>query len=430
MKQSDAFWNVTAPQGETRAALGGDIRCDVAIVGAGFTGLRAALLLAEAGTDVAVFEAGDVANGASGRSGGQVNPMLPVAKPDDLRRAVGPKYFETLAEAALKSADDLFELVEKYQIRCEARQKGWLRADHCEAARVTAQENAALWNKLGAEFEFVGRDEVKRLTGAHGYASGTVSPRGGAVQPLALTRGLDRVARGAGARVYSHSPVTKLVAEGGQWVLDVNGHRVVAEKVIVATNGYTDHLVAGLKRSVLPLTSIQIATEPLEEDRLAALCPEGHTISDTRRLIMYCRREPGRQFIYGGMGYRTPTGGVGGWSWLYKDAARIFPGLKGVKWSYRWGGTVALTPERVPHLFEPQSGLICGLGYNGRGVAMSLVMGREMARRALGTPSEDLPIPVAAVRPYPFREPQVLGAGVAMSYWRMLDQREMGLRAG
>ncbi|WP_281990877.1 FAD-dependent oxidoreductase [Sulfitobacter geojensis] len=79
---------------------------------------------------------------------------------------------------------------------------------------------------------------------------------------------------------------------------------------------------------------------------------------------------------------RAALGGVGGWSWLYKDAARIFPGLKGVEWSYRWGGTVALTPERVPHLFEPQSGLICGLGYYRRGVAMSLVMGREMGLRA------------------------------------------------
>ena len=424
MKQADAFWNVTAPSGESVGPLAGDLTCDVAIVGGGFTGLRAALMLAEAGTDVAVFEAGDVANGASGRSGGQVNPMLPVAKPDDLRKAVGPKYFEALAETALRSADDLFELIEKYQIQCEARQKGWLRANHCEAARVTSEENAKLWNKLGAEFEFVGRDEVMRLTGAHGYASGTVSPRGGAVQPLALTRGLDRVARGAGAQIYSHSPVTKLVPEEGRWVLEVNGHRVNAEKVIVATNGYTDNLVGGLKRSVLPITSIQIATEPLDEDRLGPLCPEGHTISDTRRLIMYCRREPGGQFIYGGGGFRTPTGGTGGWSWLYKDAARIFPSLKGVKWSYRWGGFVALTPDKVPHLHEPQPGLICGLGYNGRGVAMSHVMGREMARRALGAALEDLPFPVAPITPYRFREPQVLAAGVGMSYWRMLDQRE------
>lgn len=424
MEQSDAFWNVTAETAALSQPLKADLRCDVAVVGGGFTGLRAALMLAEAGTDVALFEARDVANGASGRTGGQVNPSLPVARPDDLRSAVGPKFFDSLAETALKSADDLFDLVEKYQIKCEARQKGWLRADHCDAARKVAQENARLWNRLGAEFEFVGRDEVKRLTGAHGYSSGTVSPRGGAVQPLSLARGLARVAKGAGAAIYDYSPVTALRQQDGSWMLTVNGHRVDAEKVIVATNGYTDNLVPGLKRSVLPLTSIQIATEPLDEDRLGPLCPEGHTISDTRRLIMYCRREPGGQFIYGGMGCRLPAGGVGGFNWLLKDAPRIFPSLKGVKWTYRWGGTVALTPDRVPHMHEPHPGLIAGLGYNGRGVAMSLVMGREMARRALGASLEDLPFPVAPITPYRFRDPQVLGAGIAMSYWRYLDQRE------
>ncbi|MFC6635901.1 FAD-dependent oxidoreductase [Sulfitobacter sediminilitoris] len=95
-----------------------------------------------------------------------------------------------------------------------------------------------------------------------------------------------------------------------------------------------------------------------------------------------------------------------------------------MKWAYRWGGTVALTPDRVPHLLEPEPGLICGLGYNGRGVAMSLVMGREMARRALGAAIEELPFPLAPMKPYAFREPQVLGAGLAMRYWRILDQRE------
>lgn len=424
MKPADAFWTATAPQYEAVPSLEGDLHCDVAVIGGGFTGLRAALMLAEAGTDVAVFEAGDVAHGASGRSGGQVNPMLPVTQPDDLRRAVGPTFFDRLADLALRSADDLFELVEKYQIRCEARQRGWIRANHCDAARKTSEANAKLWNKLGAGFEFIGSEEVKRLTGAHGYVSGTVNKSGGAIQPLALARGLAHVAQGAGAQVFGRSAVTKLTPEEGGWALAVNGHRVTADQVILATNGYTDTLVPGLKRSVLPLTSIQIATEPLSEGQLGPLCPEGQTISDTRRLIMYCRREPGGQFIYGGMGYRTPTGGVGGWSWLLKDAPRIFPSLKGVKWTYRWGGTIALTRDRVPHMYAPAPGLIAGLGYNGRGVAMSLVMGREMARRALGTPLEDLPFPVAPIKPYPFREPQVLGAGVAMSYWRMLDQRE------
>lgn len=244
------------------------------------------------------------------------------------------------------------------------------------------------------------------------------------MQPLGLTRGLERVARGAGAQIFSHSAVTGLRQQDGGWILKVNGHEVTAQKVIVATNGYSDNLVKGLKRSVLPLTSIQIATEPLEADRIGPLCPEGHTISDTRRLIMYCRREPGGQFIYGGMGYRTPMGGVGGFQWLYKDAPRIFPSLKGVKWHYKWGGSVALTQDRVPHLHEPAPGLVAGLGYNGRGVAMSLQMGSVMARRALGTAMADLSFPAAPIKPYTFRDPQVLGAGLAMSLLRLQDERE------
>ena len=173
----DALWRQTAPDALPAERLSGARHCDVAVIGGGFTGLRAALELAEAGTDVAVFEAGDVGFGASGRSGGQVNPMLPVARPDDLRRAVGKTYFERMAQTALGSADDLFDFIRKYQIQCDARQHGWVRADHCATARKVARRNADLWNAFGAGFEFLDGEEVTRLTGAYGYRTATVSPR-------------------------------------------------------------------------------------------------------------------------------------------------------------------------------------------------------------------------------------------------------------
>ena len=424
MDASNSLWRATAVARNRNEPLSEAIKVDVAIVGAGFTGLRAALLLAEAGTDTAVFEAGEVAHGASGRSGGQVNPMLPLARPDDLRHAVGPKYFERMADASLKSADELFDLVRRYQIECDARQNGWIRADHCDSARTVSQANAKLWNAHGAGFEFLDGSEVEQKTGAVGYVSGTLSPRGGAVHPLSLTLGLERVAIGAGARIFTKSHVSAMHRANGMWRLQVNGHDVLAEKVIVATNGYSDSLVPKLKTSILPLTPIQIATEPLENARLDPLLKEGHTISDTRRLIMYCRREPGGEFVYGGIGYRKLAGGTGGFQWLYRDAERIFPSLRGVKWKYRWGGSIALTPDRVPHLHEPAPGLIAGLGYNGRGVAMSLVIGREMAERTLGKPMEDLSFPVTPIKRYKFRLPQVLGAGTAMKWMRFRDEME------
>ncbi|WP_436398242.1 NAD(P)/FAD-dependent oxidoreductase [Roseobacter sp. S98] len=424
MQIPDAFWRVTAPDAAPAHRLEGDLTVDVAVVGAGFTGLRTALELAEAGVTVAVFEAGDVGFGASGRNGGQVNPMLPVAQPDDLRKAVGTRYFERMTETALRSADDLFDFIRAYQIQCEARQKGWIRVDHCAAARDVARRNAALWNEHGADFEFMEREDVIRLTGAHGYATGTVSARGGAVQPMALVRGLDRVARAAGAQVFSWSPVRGMDRQDGRWHLQVNGHRVDAEKVVVATNGYSDGLIARLKGSVLPLMSSQMATGVLDEEQIGPILPQGHTISDTRRLIMYARREPGGQMLFGGIGFRRPLGGMGGFGWILKDAPETFPSLKGAVWKHFWGGHIALTEDRVPHLHEPAPGVVAGLGYNGRGVAMSHVMGQVLARRTLGTPLEALPFPVTGIPRYKFRLPQVLGAGMAMAVLRMRDQAE------
>lgn len=421
MQTPDIFWHVTAPDAAPARRLEGDLRCDVAIVGAGFTGLRAALHLAEAGISVAVFEAGDVGFGASGRNGGQVNPMLPVAAPDDLRQAVGPKYFDRMAQTALQSADDLFAFIRARRIQCDARQNGWIRVDHCAAARQAARRNARLWNAHGADFEFLEREEVMRLTGAEGYRTGTLSPRGGAVQPLSLLRGLDQLARATGAQVFSHAPVSALTRHGTRWHLSVAGHRVDAEQVIIATNGYSDGLLPELKGSVLPLFSIQMATEPLENRVLEAILPEGHTISDTRRLIMYARREPGGQICFGAIGYRRLFGGMGGFDCILRDAPAIFPGLAGARWRYRWGGHVALTGDRVPHLHEPAPGLVAGLGYNGRGVAMSHVMGQVLAHRVLGVPSEDLPFPVSPIPRYGFRLPQVLFAGAAMAVLRVRD---------
>ena len=424
METPDAFWRVTAPDAAPAIRLEGDLICDVAVVGAGFTGLRAALELAEAGTSVAVFEAGDVGFGASGRNGGQVNPMLPVAQPEQLRKAVGTRYFERLSQTALGSADDLFDFIRAYQIRCEARQKGWIRVDHCAAARDQSRHNAKLWNAQGADFEFLERADVERLTGAVGYATGTLSARGGAVQPLSLVRGMDRVARAAGAQVFSFSPVRKMARKNGRWQLEVAGHRVQAGQVIIATNGYSDGLVPGLRASVLPLMSSQMATGPLTESEIGPILPEGHTISDTRRLIMYARREPGGRMFFGGIGFRKPLGGMGGFGWTLRDAPETFPSLRGVEWRHFWGGHIALTEDRVPHLHEPAPGLIAGLGYNGRGVAMSQQMGKTLARRALGASLEELPFPVTRIPRYRFRLPQVLGAGLAMAVLRARDLAE------
>jgi sarcosine oxidase len=351
--------------------------------------------------------------------------MLPVARPTALRKAVGDKWFERIAATSLGSADELFAILEKYQIQCDQRRNGWLRANHCDDARIMATQGAKEWNNFGAGFEFCDAVETENLTGTSAYKSATLNRKGGAVHPLKLITGLASAARNAGAKIYSNAGVERLVRNEGRWVATCGQYQITADRVVVGTNGYTDGNVwKPFKNAILPLCPIQFATDDLPEELSSEILSKGHTISDTRRLIMYARRETNGAFVFGGIGFKKPGGNVGGYSWLEQDIRKIFPQLSGYTFKYRWTGQIGLTQNRVPLLNEPQPGLLSGMGYNGRGVAMANVMGRIMADRVLGKSAEQLDFPVTPLKRMALRNTQLFGAPLAMAWWRYLDNRE------
>lgn len=420
----DSLWSATANTGDVHPPLRGDIDADVTIIGAGFTGLRAALQLAEAGIKVVVLDAGDVAYGASGRTGGQVNPMLPFNTPKKLREILGPVYFDRLRETSLGSADELFTLIKDYQIDCQARQNGWLRVCHNAKALREAKSGVAEWNKYGAEMEIIGRDELAKRSGTKAYHAGVITPKGGAVQPMSLALGVASAAKNRGCQIFGNSAVTSIESSGKGWIAKTQLGKIKSDWIIVATNGYSDDLIPKLSKTIIPITPIQIATDPLPESVIGSVLPEGHTISDSRRIIMYARREPDNRMVYGGHGNVSPTGEIRGIDWLKKDAARVFPQLSNVRWTYKWGGTIAITDDHLPHLHEPKPGILVGLGYNGRGVAMSHVMGRTMAERVLGKDANALAFPTSNIKSIPFRSVQLGGMSTAIWFMRLLDYLE------
>jgi len=246
---------------------------------------------------------------------------------------------------------------------------------------------------------------------------------------MSLVRGLARVARAAGVKIYGRSKVERLEQTEGGWVAHTAQGQSRSSWVILATNGYSDELMPGLSETILPVTPIQIGTEPLSDDQIGELLPGGQTISDTRRVIMYARREPDNRMVFGGLGKALGNGEIGGHDWLIQDATRIFPQLKGVSWTTRWGGQVAVTDDHLPHIHEPHKGLIAGLGYNGRGVAMSHVMGRTLAERVLGADQDSLAFPTTKLRKMPFRGIKKLGFSTAIWWMRLRDRIEVRLNA-
>lgn len=420
----NSLWAATCVDRQSHPALAEHTEADVTIIGAGFTGLRAALMLADQGLAVAVLDAGDVGFGASGRNGGQVNPMLPFNTPDKLQKLLGQTYFERLTETSLGSADELFSLIQHYQIDCQARQNGWLRVCHSANALKNAKAGVDEWNKHGADIQIIDREELEKHSGTRAYHAGIVTPKGGAVQPLSLAIGLAKAAKQRGCRIYGSSAVNSLEKQDNKWTATTDSGSVRSDWVIVATNGYTGSLLPKLSSSIIPVTPIQIATDPLPEDIIGDVLPQGQTISDSRRVIMYGRREPDNRMVYGSHGKILPTGEIKSTRWLVKDAERVFPQLKGVTWRYKWGGRIAMTDDHLPHLHEPKPGILVGLGYNGRGVAMSNVMGRVMAQRVLSEDADALDFPISKVLPIPLRPIKMAGMSTAIWFMRLMDYLE------
>ena len=404
-------------------ALSDEVDADVAIVGGGFTGLSAALHLAEGGCRVCLVEAEDIGFGASGRNGGQVNPGLKVSEAEAVARLgeAGRGLFRLGEEAT----DFLADLVEGERLACSFVCPGLIRLAHNAPAMKSLQSALRNLNERGVAATWLDRTAVESLVGTTRYVAGILDPRGGSVQPLDLVRELARAAAGAGARLFIRSPATQTTRSGGRWIVECPGGRVVADNVIVATNGYTDALVPGLAQSLLPVNSFQVATDPIDPSRRAQILPGGHAVYDSRRLVLYFRKTPDHRVIIGGrasfVSNRSIPESASDYAVIERTLLAIFPCLRSTPFAFRWTGLVCVTPDSLPHYHQPSPGVhVLLLGYNGRGVALSIRAGAWLAHKLLGAPDGG-EIPATRIRTIPghaFRQPV---ANLVMQWHRIMD---------
>lgn len=404
---ASSLWSATAAPPPATPPLDGDRRADVAIVGGGYTGLSAALHLAERGVDAVVLEAERPGYGASGRNHGQVVPTYYGYNPDDIVAKFGPELGERMNGWVAGSADLVFRLIQRFGIDCDARPVGWLMPVDIPGQMARAQAKTEQWAARGAPAEWLGAERTQALIGSPVYRGAMLQRAGGNLQPLGYARGLARAAQSAGAAVHGESPVTAIARDGTSWRVTTPRGTVTADSVILAANAYGARLWPDLHESFVQFRLFQGATPPLPEDLRRTIMPEGHSFTDARALSRGIRLSPDGRLVTGG--FPVLTHDVPGYlrRAVPKRLRDIYPQLGELTLDYLWDGKVAMTHDHLPRYHNPAPGLHVGFGYNGRGVALATAMGRLLAERVRGLPDAEMPLPIGPIRRMPFHGIQV-----------------------
>jgi glycine/D-amino acid oxidase-like deaminating enzyme len=418
---SPSLWAATAAAPPPTEALRESTRVDVLVIGGGYAGLSTALHLAQRGIGVVVLEAREIGFGGSGRNGGQVIPGLKY-DPDDLIRMYGAEHGEKLIRFVGATADMVFDLIATHHMDVPHTRKGWIRGAHTREALAVAHRRADQWRRHGVDARSLDAAQAAELLGTDRYLGGWLDPRAGKIQPLSYVRGLARAAMNAGARVHTDTPAAKLERQGTQWVATTSGGATVtADRVVMCTNAYGGDLWPGLKTSIIDANTFQVATKPLPDTVRDSILPQGHVSSDTRNLLLYFRQDHQGRLLMGGRGpFREPKGPAD-WSHLERVMVKMFPQVAGTPFEFRWCGRVAITRDYLPHLHEPEPGLLIDIGCQGRGVGLQTAMGRAMADYVAGGDRSALPVPVSSIKPFPLYALRRLYVNAVVTWYRMND---------
>ncbi|WP_447795526.1 NAD(P)/FAD-dependent oxidoreductase [Pseudomonas farris] len=417
-----SLWSTTAQAGPPSEHLIRSEAADVIIVGAGFTGLAAAIHLAEAGLSCMVLEAAEPGWGASGRNNGQVIAGLK-QDPEVIEGLYPGERGRTLVQFGGDAPAEVWKLVDRYSINCAPNHQGWIQPAYTAAGSAVVRSRHSAWRQRGVDAKLLEGVHLHQLLGTTKYSLGWLDPRGGSVQPLSYARGLAKVAVALGVRVYGSAKVDDLRVCKGGWNASVGQHKVTGRHVLVATGAYAERLVPKLRTSFVPVRTAQVATRPLPDSMREVILPKGQVSSDTRQLLTSFRLSPDGRLVMGGSGATAGLDHSAIVPYLHKAGQELFGHIGRLEWEFQWSGFFAVTTDHLPHVHEPERNLHISVGCNGRGIAVSTSLGIQIANRILGASASELAVPVSSIGTVHFHMLRGLGVKAATTFKRLQDRR-------
>ncbi len=380
-----SIWEHLTPPRTPTHKLQTQLEADVVVVGGGLTGLSAAYHLAISGRSVTLLEGHTIGWGGSGRNNGQVIPTLAAMEPAAMQSRYGDRA-EAFIHMVRDSASELFGFIKAHKLACDAAQTGWFQPAHSPSHLRLSEARVTAWQKHGAAAELLDKPAGDALLGSSHWHGGMLNPAGGHINPLKLSHELARLCTQAGVHIYEHSPATAIAHTGEGWNVTTPEGAISANAVLLATNAYTGPLAPEIQRSMVPLTAYQLATAPLTEAQRATIVPARQAISDTRGDLWYFRYTSDHRLVTGAALLLKPGAKARLPALLKRRLETAFPSLAPLAFSHVWNGYVGITADFTPRFHELGPNFFAFTGYNGRGLALTLPIGREFANKINGQP--------------------------------------------
>ncbi|GAA6135362.1 FAD-binding oxidoreductase [Oceaniserpentilla sp. 4NH20-0058] len=383
MSYIDSYYFATVNKQLNCPKLVGETSADVCIIGAGYTGLSAALHLAEKGYSVALLEAQKVGWGASGRNGGQVAQDYNMPH-QELVKKVGRQIADSLWDMSIESVDLVKELISKHQIECDLK-AGVLhvaaKASHCShiKASVDYKQSVLGYDKI----QYIDEAQVADMLGINCYHNGELWQDAAHLHPLNYALGLAKAAQDAGVHIYEESPVIEYQG-GDRGFVKTDSGTVKAKYILLACNGYLGKLEPKIAGKVMPINNFIIATEPLPDEMCRKINRDDVAVADSKFVINYFKLSGDNRLLWGGgenYSTRFPRDIP---NFVRKYMLAYYPELADVKIDYGWGGTLAITLNRMPYFNRIENNVYAAQGYSGHGVALATLGGKIMAQAISG----------------------------------------------